>query len=136
MEMKVERCVFTDKSTRGLLYVNGEYECYTLEPAKKDGDEKPRAIPAGTYNVVLRMSEKHKRMVPGVEDVPGFSDIEIHPGNYPSDTLGCLLVGTDSARDLILHAQDAFHTLMEKLQPHFDNHDIVTITYCEDNTGK
>jgi hypothetical protein len=39
-------------------------------------------------------SPKHGCDVPHALDVPGFQNIEIHVGNRPADTDGCVLVGT------------------------------------------
>lgn len=39
------------------------------------------AIPTGQYNVSWNYSSKFKKMMPLIEDVPGFSGIRIHAGN-------------------------------------------------------
>lgn len=70
---------------------------YTLESAGPDTTArgKDRRIPAGLYSVVWHKSPKFNRMVPVLynEQVPKDRYIEIHAGNYPKHTEGCILVG-------------------------------------------
>lgn len=70
---------------------------YTLEPAGPDTTArgKDRRIPAGLYQVAWHKSPKFNRMVPVLfnEQVPKDRYIEIHAGNYPKHTEGCILVG-------------------------------------------
>lgn len=58
MEIKVVRDVLTENSTTGKLFVNGVFECFTLEDKVRTGDEKrikgATAIPYGKYKVTLR----------------------------------------------------------------------------------
>lgn len=70
---------------------------YTLESAGLDTTArgKDRRIPAGLYSVVWHKSPKFNRVVPVLhnEQVPKDRYIEIHAGNYPKHTEGCILVG-------------------------------------------
>jgi hypothetical protein len=92
-------------STLGLLYVDGRFECYTLEDeareVKAPGETR---IPEGTYTIILRkFGEQHlkyQKLFPDIHkgmleisNVPGFTGILIHRGNTEKDTAGCLLVG-------------------------------------------
>ena len=54
--------------------------------------------------------------VPHVLNVPGFDEIEIHPGNFPGDTEGCLLVGFTRLPDMIESSRAAFADLMARLK--------------------
>lgn len=117
MKLTVSRIWFTDKSTMGILDVDGVRECYTLEPVTKDDDSKPRAIPVGIYPCRLLPSARFQTYTPHVLDVPGFTAIEIHPGNSPKDTEGCLLVGQtiDQEAEWIGNSEPAFNDLLSKL---------------------
>ena len=102
MNLTLVRYEFGDKYTIGRLYVNGMFECYTLEDrVRPKGELKvfgQTAIPEGTIRVILNMSPRFKRIMPRLLDVPGFDGILIHTGNTPEDTHGCILVG-DKVKD-------------------------------------
>jgi len=46
--------------------------------------------------------------------VPLFSDILIHPGNTPTDTEGCILVGKNTIVGKVLQSRAMFEILMTK----------------------
>ena len=101
----------------GQLFSGDHFLCYTLEPPE-DRPEHP-CIPAGTYKLSLAFSP-HFTPVLGhdmihVEDVPGRSNILIHPGNYLRDTLGCIMPGrtfsTDGPEYEIYASRDAYSML-------------------------
>ena len=56
------------------------------------------AVDCGIYEVRLYNSPKHGPDTPELVGVPDFRHVQIHSGNDPSDTLGCVLVGL--GRDL------------------------------------
>jgi hypothetical protein len=131
MRLLVTRDTFTTFSCIGTLEIEGQ-KFFTLEPPKKD-EGKPRAIPLGTYDVTIRWSEKHKRLVPHVENVPGFAEIEIHVGNFPADTEGCLLVGKTKGPhpDFIGGSSLAFNPIFQMLSDAKERGEPTTITYTE-----
>jgi len=129
MNILVVRWNLTDKSSIGNLSIDGVPYCHTLEPPI-EGD--PCAIPEGTYDISIRYSDKHKRLLPAVNNVPGRTDIEIHPGNKPEDTLGCLLLGSTIGPepDWIGHSVDAFDPFFLRIQGAIENaQEPVYITY-------
>lgn len=131
MKLLVTRKTFSELSTIGELAIDGAFFGHTLEPPKRE--DKPCCIPLGTYDVSIRFSEKHKRLIPHVENVPGFTEIEIHIGNFPKDTEGCLLVGniTSSTPDQILGSKVAFDCLFGLLSEAKEKAEPITITYRE-----
>ena len=97
--LKVLRIMKFDSCTRGQLFCNGSYVCDTLEPTWRDyakGEKKIKgqsAIPAGRYKFRVAMSPRWNQEVIWIDGVPNFTAIQIHIGNYPKDTEGCILVG-------------------------------------------
>lgn len=117
MLLKLIRFQKTDKSTIGRLYVDGRFECYTLEDVirykKVDGKT---AIPAGNYDIIINQSARFKRLLPLLQNVPNFTGVRIHPGNTAEDTEGCILVGNDYRPNLVTESRKAFNILFEKMQ--------------------
>lgn len=83
----------------GKLFVDGKLLGQTLEDHDRHleaGGEKipgETAIPRGRYKVQLSYSQRFKRIMPEVLDVPGFTGVRIHGGNTEEDTHGCPLLG-------------------------------------------
>lgn len=124
MKITVQRRIQTPQSTEGDLFLDGIWECYTLEPRDRKfapasitdgGPTKPYAIPAGTYSWQKQMSAHFGFEVVAVLNVPGFTGIEIHPGSLPQNTLGCTLVGSIEQQNFIGHSQEEFTRLMSLL---------------------
>jgi hypothetical protein len=123
MKLKLVRDRFTEKSTEGNLYIDGQFECYTLEDKDRKIEDAgcsakvygETCIPRGTYYVTIDWSPHFNRNMPHVNDVPCFEGIRIHVGNRPEDTEGCILVGTKEDDDFIEHSADAFKAFVGKL---------------------
>lgn len=130
MRIEVRRQWFTDVSTISEVYLDSQFLCYGLEPAKKEDGSKPRAIPAGTYDLTIRWSPRFNRLMPHVESVPGFDGVLVHWGNWPRDTEGCLLLGCQKQLDAVLSSKAAFDVFWAKLQEAHDQGPI-TISYTE-----
>lgn len=103
MQLEVRRRFFFTDHTAGDLFIDGSLFCRTMEDRLRDPGEKvpgKTCIPAGRYRVTLTMSARFKRIMPLLNDVPGFAGIRIHPGNTATDTDGCILVGMAQEIDL------------------------------------
>jgi len=122
MELKLIRKEFTDRSTIGELYVNGKFECFTIEDKDRkleSGGKKEyavTAIPRGTYQVVNSFSNRFQKYLPELINVPQFTGVRIHPGNKAEDSEGCILVGTTKAKDFIGNSRIAFASLFSKIK--------------------
>lgn len=117
MKLLLKRLHKTDKSTIGELSIDGKFEAYTLEDVeRKDKVFGKTAIPKGTYEVVMTMSNRFKRMMPLLLNVPNFEGVRIHSGNKPEDTEGCLLLGTTRGVDFIGGSRDAIAKFYPKLE--------------------
>ena len=116
MDLRLSREPSTPSGTYGALYLNGVWQCWTLEDIVRDVKiPRETAIPAGVYPVTLTPSVRFKRILPLVNTVPGFTGVRIHPGNTIEDTEGCILVGQDRDMGRVLKSRIAFERLFEKL---------------------
>ena len=94
MKLKLIRKVGNVGFTEGRLYVDEVFECFTVEDALRPVKvQNKTAIPKGTYEVIMSMSTRFKKVMPEVLNVPGFTGIRIHSGNSSKDTEGCIIVG-------------------------------------------
>lgn len=117
MELNLKRLHRTEHTTIGELSINGIFECFTLEDKEREVKIKSEtAIPKGTYNVVINMSNRFKKEMPLLQNVPGFEGIRIHSGNTNHDTEGCILVGKTRGEESIGGSRAAFANLMTKLK--------------------
>jgi hypothetical protein len=88
-----------NKCTSGYLAVDDVIKAYTLERPWKDNTQNISSIPAGTYDASLRYDhDDHWRIE--LQGVPGRDHVQIHVGNFVSDTIGCILVGKKLGSDL------------------------------------
>ena len=85
-------------------------------------------IPYGTYTVRLSYSNRFRRILPEVLNVPHFLGIRLHSGNSSKDTEGCILVGTKSKGDWVTASRVAFNKLYKLLQTAEKNKEEITIT--------
>lgn len=130
MKLELIRTVFTEDTTLGELYVDGEFQCHILEdkdrgltsdmPLKEIKKLKVKhetCIPYGTYPIKLTHSPKFKRVLPLLVGVPGYSGIRIHTGVRNTHTSGCLLPGeyTIGKEKELTNSKERFNALFKKL---------------------
>jgi len=117
MLIVIKRLYKGEKSIIGEMTVDGVFECFTLEdverPVKIKGET---AIPKGTYKVIINQSNRFKRQLPLLLNVPGFEGVRIHSGNTNHDTEGCILVGQTRHKEFIGKSRKAFDKLFKKMQ--------------------
>jgi hypothetical protein len=117
MKITVKRLHRTERSTIGELFIDGKFECYTLEDVeRKVKIPSETAIPKGTYIVGITLSNRFKRLLPILINVPNFEGVRIHSGNTNHNTEGCILVGTTRSKDFIGSSRLAFDKLFKKMQ--------------------
>lgn len=128
MNITLNRIAKKSKYTIGKLYIDGEYFCDTIEDADRgltqtmtDAQIKSKkvygqtAIPTGTYKVIISYSNKFKRQMPLLLNVPGFLGIRIHSGNTEKDTEGCLIVGKNKVVGKVIESKDTYNKLFSML---------------------
>tara|TARA_R110000824_G_scaffold142839_1_gene310147 strand:+ start:148 stop:582 length:435 start_codon:yes stop_codon:yes gene_type:complete len=109
---------FTNKSTLGKLFLNGELFCQTLELPYLDNQRSISCIPEGEYKVRLRTAKESSSrdyLHLLVQDVKGRSYILVHIGNFPKDTKGCILVGQSRQQDRVNNSRFAMELLMKEI---------------------
>ena len=85
-------------------------------------------IPNGTYTVVLSYSNRFKRILPELLNVPHFLGIRMHAGNSSRDTEGCIILGTKSKGDWVTASRVAFNKVYKLLQDAVARKEEITIT--------
>jgi hypothetical protein len=151
MKLLLKRTFKGPQYTIGKLYVNGVYECDTLEDTDRGLYQTQSlleiqnkkvygqtAIPYGTYKIDMNtVSPKFKDRswakfcggkLPRLIDVKGYEGVLIHVGNKAEDTLGCILVGENKIKGQVISSTDTFKKLYDRLKTAHDNHEPITIT--------
>ena len=118
INLLIIRDTFTEESTIGELFLNGELMCDTLENPWKDNQRNISCIPEGVYKVRLRLaresaSRDYLHLL--VQDVPNRDYILFHRGNSAKDTSGCILVGIGSQQDFVQNSTLAMDLLMKEI---------------------
>ena len=133
MQILVNRTTYTEKSTISDLSIDGKFYCYVLED-KVRGAQEPKiygktAIPAGTYQVIVNMSNRFGVLMPLYLDVQGFSGVRLHYGNSDVDTDGCSLVGMTKSHDFIGESRKAYALVFPVIKKAYDAKQKITITF-------
>ena len=112
------RDTFTEESTIGELFINGERICDTLERPYFNNLRNISCIPEGVYPVRLRLpreSATRDYMHLLVKDVKDRDYILFHIGNTAKDTSGCILVGLGSQQNFVNNSRLAMDLLMKEI---------------------
>ena len=132
MQLTLVRYSGTENDTLGLLYIDGQFECYTLEDEHRNkkvyGETR---IPASVYRLNFRrVGSMHKRYAVKfpdihkgmlhVEQVNNFTNILFHIGNDEDDTAGCILVGNTANNNqkgpgFVGYSTDAYRAFYPKV---------------------
>lgn len=129
MELIVQRREESDWSVCGDLSINGDFFCFCLEPARDHPIHPghPCIAAGGPFEVILTMSPHLGYITPEILNVPDRTDIRIHIGNRPVDSLGCTLVGSTLEADWVGNSTLTFMKLMGILK----QADKIMITYVD-----
>lgn len=136
MEITVRREQYRPGSTIGRLFIDGAFECYTLEDGIRTNKVYGEtAIPPGSYPVEINYSPRFKQPLPLLRDVPNFEGIRIHAGNTPAHTLGCILVGRSwqPGAETITASRLAFTPLMTKIADALKRGEKVILRVIQEN---
>lgn len=138
MKLTLKRIFKGPKYTIGHLFINGVYECDTLEDQDRGLTSQMSleeikakkvygvtAIPTGTYSINMTTvspkfkdrawAKPYKGILPRLENVKGYEGVLIHVGNKAEDTLGCILVGENKVKGQVINSTATFYELMTVL---------------------
>lgn len=148
MKLLLRRIFKGPSYTIGKLFINGVYECDTLEDQDRGLTSQMSleeikakkvygvtAIPTGTYSINMTTvspkfkdrawAKPYKGILPRLENVKGYEGVLIHVGNDQEATSGCLLVGENKIKGKVINSTACFHELMgELLKAHDRGEDI------------
>lgn len=127
MRIKVVRTYPKTDYIIGNMYVDGEWFCNTLERPWLNNQPQVSAIPTGTYIVYLTYSAKFSRILPLVMDVPRRSGIRIHAANKVSELQGCIAVGENKVKGMVLNSRKYENDLVKKMQMAKNRQDTITL---------
>lgn len=159
MEIVVKRFADNGKATLGVLFINGVFECFTVEDEERDvkvaGETR---VPEGIYKVALRSEggfhERYKAKYPDIHkgmlaiynaknwkiEAKGmtFQYVLIHTGNTEKHTDGCLLVNDAVSGKTFTGSSsvDAYKDMYPKVRDAILSGENVTIEYIDIETGK
>lgn len=145
MELELIRYSFTGESTLGILLINGEFFCYTLEDAVRTVKvPKKTAIPLGKYPLKIRKetspaTQRYRTKYPffkfhiEIDNVPNFDYIYLHVGNTVEHTDGCILLGLTATSNklstgFVGSSADAFEKFYKRVYSHLDSGKKANIT--------
>lgn len=119
--MKIAELIRLEEShqgTIGVLRINKEVFCMTLEPPDELNVSNISHIPAQQYLCNPYTSPKYKETYI-VDGVPGRDYILFHAGNTASHTHGCILLGSTTGKlrgeRAVLNSGKTFERFMEKM---------------------
>ena len=114
MNIQLIRKVFNPTNTISDLWIDGIFfgniledvdrglnRNQSLEELKALKIHGKTAIPIGTYEIIISYSNRFKKFLPLLLDVPAYEGIRIHPGNDENDTEGCLLPGKSNGKKVL-----------------------------------
>ena len=118
INLLIIRDTFTEESTIGELFLNGERMCDTLENPYINNERNISCIPEGEYKVRLRLAREsatrdYLHLL--VQDVPNRDWILFHRGNSAKDTSGCILVGLGTQHNVVQNSVLAMDLLMKEI---------------------
>lgn len=159
MEIVVKRFADNNDTSMGIFYINGIFECFTIEDEERATKVKGETrVPNGIYQISLRSEggyhskylskygDMHKGMLcihnakdwkiinKGME----FQYILIHTGNTDEHTMGCLLLNDAVSGKTFTGSSsvDAYKRIYPKIAKAILDGEKVTIEYIDIEDGK
>ena len=152
MEILLNRRYKKENYTIGLLSIDGEWICNTLEDADRGLEDEMElwmiknkkipnrtAIPTGRYEIDMstvspRFSQKAFYMqvcqgkVPRILNVKGYDGVLIHCGNEHTHTSGCIIVGKNTQVGKVTESQETFKKIYDLMKKAHDKGEKIYLT--------
>ena len=118
MKAKLIRVEQSSDGVRGVLSLDNEAFCVTMEPEEKDNQAFVSCIPVGSYVCERYSSDKYPNTFE-ITEVPGRYNVLFHAGNTEDDTAGCVLVaqhfGKLKGKRAVLNSGNTFKEFMARM---------------------
>lgn len=109
----------SEQGTFGVLKIDKEVFCVTLEQDDEENRENESSIPAQQY-ICRRIDSPKYGDTFEICNVPGRSNVLFHPGNFIENTKGCVLLGTAfgtiNNKRGVLSSGKAFFRFMDEIK--------------------
>lgn len=125
MKLLLVRKVFNEHSTEGELFIDGKFFCYTIEDKVRaaPGEWKrsckvyaETAIPYGTYPVMVTWSNRFKRQLTGIFNVPDFEGIRFHNGTTDKSSAGCIIMSNTKTEHGLVNDRVPMNELCNRVE--------------------
>ena len=124
LELLLERGIKEKSYTDGDLYVDNNWFCHVVEDkvrgplgkiwSKLFKIKHETAIPYGRYEVIVNWSNRFKRLLPLILNVPDFEGIRMHNGATAKNSSGCPIISYKRiSSGLLLSKPDAMNDLTD-----------------------
>ncbi len=113
--IQIKRLDQNSECTFGALSVDGNLICFTLELPYKNNKPNISCISIGKYKYEVYKSKRFNRDCIRILNVYNRTNIIIHPGNYITDTEGCIFPGMHIDKKDICNSRCALQLILEKL---------------------
>jgi hypothetical protein len=133
--VNIQRDTYTGSSVTGTVSVTSDvtsstFNGYTLENSHAgDNHDKP-PVPPGTYDAFVRADHTPNRVE--LLNIPGYFNVQIHPGNTAADVKGCFAPGTTRADNFVGGSKDAMRQINQIIQQ--DGTGNITVNVMGPNT--
>jgi len=119
MKASLIRLEKSDQGTVGVLRLDGQAFCCTLEPPDRGNRQNISCIPCGKYTAIRKVSPKYGDTFE-ITGIPNRSHVLFHAGNLVKHTKGCVLLGQYFGKlkgnRAVLNSGHTFQAFMEQVE--------------------
>ena len=116
MRMRIKRFKKYRQGIISKITLNEDFIGYGLELPYRNNKPFKSCIETGIYKAWRSNSTNFDYEVVRLADKNGRTNIEIHAGNYPEDTAGCILIGRSYGNCYVSHSGKTLNDLINRLK--------------------